>query len=136
MIVVDTNILAYLYLPSEFSQQAEQLLGREPHWIAPLLWRSELRNVLALYLRKEFLALDQAYAVQSEAEALLADAEYEVPSLDVLKLVQESECSAYDCEFVALARRFNTKLVTADKKILKEFPFIAISLPAALAAHP
>lgn len=136
MIVVDTNILAYLYLPSEFSQQAEQLLEREPHWIAPLLWRSELRNVLALYLRKELLALDQAYAVQSEAEALLADAEYEVPSLDVLKLVQESECSAYDCEFVVLAKRFNAKLVTADKKILKEFPAIAISLPAALAAHP
>lgn len=136
MIVVDTNILAYLYLSSEFSQQAEQLLEREPHWIAPLLWRSELRNVLALYLRKELLALDQAYAVQSEAEALLADAEYEVPSLDVLKLVQESECSAYDCEFVSLARRLNAKLVTADKKILKEFPTIAISLPAALAAHP
>lgn len=136
MIVVDTNILAYLYLPTELSQQAEQLLEREPHWIAPLQWRSELRNVLALYLRKELLALDQAYAVQSEAEALLADAEYEVPSLDVLKLVQESECSAYDCEFVALAKRFNAKLVTADKKILKEFPSIAISLPAALAAHP
>lgn len=136
MIVVDTNILAYLYLPSEFSQQAEQLLEREPHWMAPLLWRSELRNVLALYLRRELLTLDQAYAVQTEAEALLADAEYEVPSLDVLKLVQESECSAYDCEFVALAKRFNAKLVTADKKILKEFPAIAISLPVALAAHP
>lgn len=136
MIVVDTNILAYLYLPSEFSSQAEQLLEREPHWMAPLLWRSELRNVLALYLRRELLTLEQAYSVQTEAEALLADAEYEVPSLDVLKLVHESECSAYDCEFVALAKRFNAKLVTADKKVLKEFPSIAISLPAALAAHP
>ncbi|MFZ5698440.1 MAG: type II toxin-antitoxin system VapC family toxin [Pseudomonadota bacterium] len=133
MIVVDTNILAYLYLPSELSEQAEQLLAKEPHWAAPVLWRSELRNVLALYIRKEMLTLEQAYAIQTEAEALLNGAEYEVPSLDVLRLVESSECSAYDCEFVALAKRLNVKLVTADKKILKEFPGVAMTLAQALA---
>lgn len=133
MIVVDTNILAYLYLPTAQSHLAEQLLIREPAWAAPLLWRSELRNVLALYLRKELLTLEQAHAVQSEAEALLAETEYEVPSLDVLRLVQGSNCSAYDCEFVALARRLNTTLVTADKKVLQAFPAVAVSLADALA---
>jgi len=133
VIVVDSNILAYLYLPSELSEQAEQLLAKEPHWSAPVLWRSELRNVLALYIRKEMLTLEQAYAIQTEAEALLNGAEYEVPSLDVLKLVESSECSAYDCEFVALAKRLNLKLVTADKKILKEFPAVAMTLAQALA---
>ena len=133
MIVVDSNILAYLYLPSELSEQAEQLLAKEPHWAAPVLWRSELRNVLALYIRKEMLTLEQAYAIQTEAEALLNGAEYEVPSLDVLRLVESSECSAYDCEFVALANRLNVKLVTADKKILKEFPGVAMTLAQALA---
>jgi predicted nucleic acid-binding protein len=103
VIVVDSNILAYLYLPSELSAQAEQLLAQEPHWAAPVLWRSELRNVLALYIRKEILTLEQAYAIQTEAEALLNGTEYEVPSLDVLRLVESSACSAYDCEFVALA---------------------------------
>lgn len=136
MIVVDTNILAYLYLPTELSPQAELLLEREPRWVAPRLWRSELRNVLALYLRKELLTLEQAYAIQTEAEALLAEAEYEVPSLDVLKLVQESNCSAYDCEFVALAKHLNATLVTADKKILQEFPAIAMSLTEVLAKQP
>lgn len=133
MIVVDTNILAYLYLPTDLSPQAEQLLEKYSSWVAPTLWRSELRNVLALYLRKELLTLEQAYAIQTEAEALLAEAEYEVPSLEVLRLVQESNCSAYDCEFVALAKRLNTMLVTADKKILHEFPSLALSLPEALA---
>ena len=133
MIVVDSNILAYLYLPSELSEQAEQLLAKEPNWFAPVLWRSELRNVLALYIRKEMLTLEQAYAIQTEAEALLNGAEYEVPSLDVLRLVESSECSAYDCEFVALAKRLNAKLVTADKKILKEFPSVAMTLAQALA---
>jgi predicted nucleic acid-binding protein len=132
VIVVDSNILAYLYLPSEFSAKAERLLAREPHWVAPVLWRSELRNVLALYMGKDMLTLEQAYEIQTEAEALMADAEYDVPSLDVLRLAAASDCSAYDCEFVALARRLDVKLVTADKKVLKAFPTIATTLADAI----
>lgn len=132
MIVVDTNILAYLYLPTGFSEQAELLLLKQPKWIAPVLWRSEFRNVLALYLRKEILTLEQAYDIQTEAETLLAGNEYDVPSLDVFRLLETSECSAYDCEFVALAKRNNTVLVTEDKKILKQFPKITLSLAEAI----
>ncbi len=132
MIVVDTNILAYLYLPTEFSEQTEHLLLKQPKWIAPVLWRSEFRNVLALYLRKQILTLEQAYDIQTEAEILLAGNEYDVPSLDVLRLIETSECSAYDCEFIALAKRNHTVLVTEDKKILKQFPDIARSLAQAI----
>lgn len=128
MIVVDTNILAYLYLPTEHTQKVEALLARDSEWIAPTLWRSELRNVLALYLRKNLLTFDQALAIQSEAEALLQDNEYFVNSHDVLQLVQNSECSAYDCEFVALAQSMNIQMITMDKKILKNFPETAIPL--------
>ena len=71
MIVVDTNILAYLYLPTEHTQKVEALLTNDPEWIVPTLWRSEFRNVLALYLRKSLLTFDQALATQNEAEALL-----------------------------------------------------------------
>ncbi|HWP00712.1 MAG TPA: type II toxin-antitoxin system VapC family toxin [Methylococcus sp.] len=131
MIVVDTNILAYLYLPTECTPLAERLLERKPDWSAPLLWRSELRNVLTLYLRKRLLTFDQAYAIQTEAETLLADREYTVDSFEVLRLVGDSECSAYDCEFVALAKRLAVPLVTSDRKVLKNFPGIAISLGVA-----
>jgi len=128
MIVVDTNILAYLYLPTEHTQKVEALLAKDPEWIAPTLWRSEYRNVLALYLRKKLLTFDQALAIQSEAEALLQDNEFIVNSHDVLQLVQNSECSAYDCEFVALAQSMNVQMITMDKKILKNFPETAIPL--------
>lgn len=125
MIVVDTNILTYLYLPTDYSAKAEGLLLRHPEWAAPTLWRSEFRNVLTLYLRKNLLALEQALAIQMEAESLLQETEYMVNSLDVLQLVQQSKCSAYDCEFVALAQYLNLPLITMDKQILKEFPAIA-----------
>lgn len=45
MIVVDSNVLAYLYLPGEHTAAAERLLEREPEWAAPVLWRSEFRNI-------------------------------------------------------------------------------------------
>ena len=50
MIVVDTNIVAYLYLPGEHTAAVERLLERDPEWAAPILWRSEFRNILALSL--------------------------------------------------------------------------------------
>lgn len=133
MIVVDTNILAYLYLPTAQTVAVEQLLQQQPDWVAPRLWRSELRNVLALYLRKQLLSLAQAVAIQTEAELLLADREYEVKSLEVLTLAQATGCSAYDCEFVVLAKRLGVPLVTADKKVLSSFPNIAQSVEQILA---
>jgi len=54
MIVVDTNIIGYLYLTSDRSAQAEQALLKDPAWAAPLPWRSELRNVLARYIRNQW----------------------------------------------------------------------------------
>lgn len=125
MIVVDTNVLASLYLPTDYTAEAEDLLQHDPEWVAPTLWRSEFRNVLALYLRKKLLTLDQALAIQTEAESLLRGSEYMVISSDVLHLVQQSKCSAYDCEFVALAQNLSVPLVTMDKQILNDFPTTA-----------
>ena len=128
MIVVDTNIIAYLYLPTELTGPAERLLEYDSEWAVPLLWRSEFRNVLALYLRKGLLSLTDAVRIQDEAEALLKDLEYMSNSGDVLRLVNGSACSAYDCEFIALAQSQRVKLVTMDRKIIAEFSDTAISL--------
>ncbi len=130
MIVVDSNVLVYLYLPGEYTADAEALLENDPDWAAPLLWRSEFRNVLAGYMRRKTLTFDQAYAVQCEAENLLAGSEFEVDSHAVLEMVRGSACSAYDCEFIALATKLNTKLVTMDKKVLRAFPKRSVALSA------
>ena len=130
MIVVDSNVLAYLYLPGEYTAAAEALLESDADWAAPVLWRSEFRNILAGYLRRGSLTFVQAYALQSEAEDLLRGAEYEVDSYQVMELVRDSTCSAYDCEFVALAKKLGVKLVTMDGKLLRSFQDIAVPLVA------
>ncbi len=133
MIVVDTNIIAYLYISGEKSQQAEQLLFNDSLWNAPILWRSEFRNVLSQYLRKDILSLNDILMIIQQAEKLLNDNEYKISSAHVMQLVHSSRCSAYDCEFVALAQFLNIPFITADKKILREFPKIAKSLDRNLA---
>lgn len=130
MIVVDTNVLAYLYLPTEFSAHAEVLLESDPEWLAPPLWRSEFRNILVGAMRRKALGFDEAFALQAEAERLMAGNEREVDSRHVLELVRDSDCSAYDCEFAALAIGLGAKVVTMDRKLLKAFPKHARALVA------
>lgn len=130
MIVVDSNVVAYLYLPGDHTAKAEALLERDPDWAVPVLWRSEFRNILAGYLRRKTLTFAQTCGLQSEAEDLLAGSEFEIDSKAVLELVRDSDCSAYDCEFVALAQKLQVKLVTMDVKLLKAFPKHAVSLAA------
>ena len=128
MIVVDTNVLAYLFLTSEHSSEAEQTLRIDPRWAAPLLWRSELRNVLTHYIRRELLDLHEAQAIMDAATDLMRGREYEVRSHLVLSLAAGSACSAYDCEFVALARDLGIPLITADRQVLAQFPDVAVPL--------
>ena len=128
MIVVDTNVVAYLLLPGPHTALADDLLIEQPEWAAPPLWRSEWRNVLAGYLRRGVLDLDQALALQQQAELLVIRHEEPVSSQAVLQLVASSRCSAYDCEFVAAALQLRVPLVTADRAVLAAFPDVARSM--------
>ncbi len=101
---------------------------KDPHWVAPLLWRSEMRNVLALYLRRRRLTPAEAQRIMEEAQRLMEGQEYEVPSARVFEEVARGACSAYDCEYVALARLLGVRLVTCDEQILSQFPEVATAL--------
>ena len=128
MIVVDANVLAYLLIPGRHTESAEQLLLADPQWAAPRLWRSELRNVLATYVRSGALELADAAALFHRASLIIGTEEYEVETAEVLRLSRASGCSAYDCEYVALAEFLDLKLVTADAKLVKAFPHRAAAL--------
>ena len=128
MIVVDTNVLVSLLLPGQLHAAALRLAERESDWTAPLLVRSELRNVLATFLRRKKLDFHQALGAMERAECILSGRLHEMPSLDVLALADQSECTAYDCEFVVLAQKLRVMLVTEDQRLQECFPKVAVPL--------
>ena len=52
----------------------------------------------------------------------------EGPHRSLNKEIIATKCSAYACEFVALAHANGVRLLTVDRQILHEFPEVAISL--------
>jgi predicted nucleic acid-binding protein len=128
MIVADTNLIAYLMIEGDFTPQAELVYQFDSNWVAPYLWRSEFRNILALYLRKDYLSMAEAKTIMAQAEALMKNKEFELDSTSILKMIWNSTLSAYDCEYVVLAKKLGVNLITNDRKILKSFPNLAVSL--------
>ncbi len=130
MIAVDVNCLAYLWIPGDLTALAEKALLRDPHWVSAILWRSEFRNILAGYLRRGQLDRSAAARCLSGAETQMAGGEYIVPSELVMRKVATSSCTAYDCEYVALAEDLKVKLITSDRDILRAFPRLTLSMKA------
>lgn len=60
-----------------------------------------------------------------EAERLLQGREYLPDGGRVLELVERSDCSAYDCEYVAVAQTLAAPLLTWDWAVLDAFPDVA-----------
>ena len=133
MIVADTNLIAYLLIQGEHTELARRALRKDAEWAAPLLWRSEFNNVLALYMRRGELELEGAAQLVREAQHLLLGREFRVPSERVLGLVSRSARSAYDCEFAALAQDLSTRLVSSDARLVAAFPDLTVSLTSFVA---
>ncbi len=132
MIIVDTNIIAYLHVNGKFTTLALQLLEKDSTWVAPPLWQSEFRNLLLNYIRHNIMSIEDAIDLMEDALLTMQNREL-IPSNElIMTLAANSSLSSYDCEFVALAKELNCRLVTVDKQIVKTFPEIAVSLEEAI----
>jgi predicted nucleic acid-binding protein len=127
MIVVDTNVIAYLLIKGEHSSMIRDVFDKDADWRAPMLWRSEFRNVLAFYLQNRDLRLEDAVIMMDLALDLMKGGEYVVRSNAVLRHASHSKCSAYDCEFIALAEDLQSPLITTDRQVFQAFPALAKS---------
>jgi len=54
----------------------------------------------------------------------------DVAMKSALTLAIEHAISAYDAQFIALARRLGVFLVTEDGKLTKRFPYVAVTMQA------
>ena len=134
MIVVDTNVIHYCWVRGQNTELAQAVRRRDPDWHAPFLWRSELRNILTAYLRRGLLSRPQIDSILRATDHALAGNSHFVSDSSVLDVVEACTLTAYDAEFVSLAKTLSVPLVTADKAVLKAFPEIALTMDAFLAA--
>jgi predicted nucleic acid-binding protein len=134
VIVVDTNVIHYCWVRGQNTGTAQAIRQRDPDWHAPILWRSEMRNVLTAYLRRDLLSRSQIAGILKAAGHALAEREHVVNDELVLEVVANSTLTAYDAEFVALAVALDVPLVTADKAVLKTYPERTLTMAAFLAA--
>ena len=128
MIVVDTNVMVHLLMGGEHGPDAALLLQQDPEWAAPVILMSELRNVLLGFVRRGVFVHDHAKAMTDDAAAILGDRLATVSGDQVFDVALECNLTAYDAEFVALARTLSVSLATLDSAILRGAPDVAVSL--------
>lgn len=120
MIVVDASVAVKTYLAEDGSDAATEVLTAETRLLAPELIRLEVAAALCRRVRKQELRPDEAHIridhwfaqlrngliVLTPDQDVLTDAV--ALSLDLLHPVQ-------DCLYLAVARRFDASLITADR---------------------
>ncbi len=132
MIVVDTNVVTSLVVGGEDGADSAALLERDTEWAAPGILVSELRNVLLGFVRRGGLTPEQAKAMCDDASLVLGGRIISVGGSQVMDTALECGLTAYDAEFVVLARTLGVPLATSDRAILAGAPDVA-SDPRSLA---
>jgi predicted nucleic acid-binding protein len=132
VVVVDTNVLAYLLIEGDRTADAQALYARDPDWRTESFLLVEFSNLLATYVRAARLGSGPALALLASAERTLAGA-VSLPHARALALAEEFGVSAYDARFLAVARQLGEKLVTEDAKLRRAAPALTRTLAQALA---
>ena len=120
MIVVDANVVIHLLLSREEGtgddspspgRRAADLLVSDPIWVAPPLVHSEVRNVLT--------------NMAQDTRMLFGDRLAAPPDHAIVAAALDLDLSAYEAEYLVLARTLGIPLVTADRRLLAADPLVA-----------
>jgi predicted nucleic acid-binding protein len=130
VVLVDTNVLAYLMLEGERTSAAQELFERDADWRSEAFIMVEFSNVLTTYVRTKVLSRDQGLKLLAGAEKLVPVLT-SVRNARALEVATQFGISAYDARFVALAIQMKVKLVTEDPKLRAAVPSWTVSLAGA-----
>ena len=133
MVVVDTNILAYLLISGDRTDFARALFERDAEWKSDAFVLIEFSNILATYERRGDLDRTEADRLQNDAETLLRGL-VNIPHVTALETARQFGVSAYDARFLAAAEQLKSRLVTEDAKLRSAAPELTLSLAESLAA--
>lgn len=128
MIVVDANVIAYFFIEGDKSELARQVYAKDGHWVAPGIWRHEYLNILATSCLFAKLPFVTAHRIWSDAEDLMEGNEYSPDMSSVLSLALEGSITAYDAEYIFLAKSLGIPCVTEDKLLRAKFHGTALTM--------
>ena len=132
VVVIDTNILAFLLIEGDHTREAQALLAQDPEWHSEAFVLIEFSNILATYQRIGDLSRAQAERLLNKAETRMQGL-INLPHATALRTAQKFLVSAYDARFLATAENLDTRLVTEDTKLRAAAPSLTQSLVEALA---
>jgi len=127
LVVVDTNILAYLLIAGDRTKEAQALFARDPEWHSEAFVLVEFSNILATYQRMGDLSRTQAERLLDEAERRMRSL-VNLPHIAALWTAEQFKVSAYDARFLATAESLGARLVTEDRELQAAAPALTQSL--------
>lgn len=134
MVVVDSNVVAYLLLHGAHTRHARALWERDADWHSDAFVLVELTNVLATAVRIRGLPVPQATAALAKAQSVVESRLHMADHAVVLALAARIRISAYDSRFLVVARDLELRLVTEDAKLRHAAPTLTQSIAEAGAA--
>jgi predicted nucleic acid-binding protein len=133
MLVVDTNVLVYLLVAGDRTDQARALMRRDSDWRSESFVLVEFSNVLVTTMRVRSLAPARAAQALANAQQIMEPGLHFVQHAEALALATEFKVSAYDARFLALARLLGQPLVTEDARLRQAAPAHTRSIAEVLA---
>jgi predicted nucleic acid-binding protein len=123
-LVIDASVLIKAYVPEILSDKAEDVLARvaegELALLAPDLLYPETGNILWKKHRLHELARAEVDEIVDAISALPIRIEASRPVMPLaVAIAMRSGITVYDAMYVAVARIYETRMITADRKLVE-----------------
>jgi predicted nucleic acid-binding protein len=115
--IIDASVAVKWVVFEDGSEQALELLGRE--LAAPAIWLAEAANALRTKCAKGEISEEEASEFTLDlADAPVAPLNLKDLLLMAMRMALDLDHAIYDCFYLAAALHKDTKLVTADRRLL------------------
>ena len=131
-VVVDASVVIRWFVPEVGSDAASRLLAGDDRLEAPDLLFSEIANAIWKKVIRGQLTRAESQLLVSDIENIAVDTTpCRALANDAHAIALLTSRSVYDSMYVALARRLDTRVITADERFfraLQSFPDLAGSI--------
>jgi len=134
MLLVDTNVVAYLLIKGDHTEAAQELHARDSDWRSEAFLLVEFTNVLVSSIARKRMTVSMAEDFLAKVFSLFDGKLGRIPHASVLAIATRHRVSAYDARFLSLADQLGSRLITEDARLRAAAPALTQSLAEALAA--